>query len=226
MSKVLAFTQATKLVSPSIDGGLPDGMLLQLWIRRTGDAASQTIVELAGAKTRIVLGTGDRADVLRFSVITGKSGPELTIPGGLPLDRWVQVRAGIGPEGKGWIRVNGMAYAEGPCPRPARSRAPSRSAASPASWPRWWCGSTRSRTTSRGTRRRSAPRSCGPTTRSSRPSPTPAASATPARTSASTSATSPAPAPWRPCDTRRRSSTARPPTSTSPRTPPSPTCPL
>ncbi|MCY1065079.1 hypothetical protein OV090_09925 [Nannocystis sp. RBIL2] len=120
MSKVLAFTQAAKLVSPSIDGGLPEGLLLQLWIRRTGDAASQTIVELAGAKTRIVLGTGDRADVLRFSVITGKSGPELTIPGGLPRDRWVQVRAGIGPEGKGWIRVNGMAYAEGPLPAPGK----------------------------------------------------------------------------------------------------------
>lgn len=118
MSKVLAFTQAAKLVSPPVDGGFPEGLLLQLWIRRTGDAASQTIVELAGAKTRIVLGTGDRPDVLRFSVITGKSGPELTIPGGLPRDRWVQVRAGIDPKGKGWIRINGAIYVEGPLAAP------------------------------------------------------------------------------------------------------------
>lgn len=116
MPKVLAFTQAAKLVSPSIDGGFPEGLLLQLWIRRTGDAASQTIVELAGSKSRIVLATDDRGD-LRFAVIGGKPAA-LTIPGGLPLERWVQVRAGIGPEGKAWLNVHGMAYTDGSLPAP------------------------------------------------------------------------------------------------------------
>ncbi|WAS92615.1 LamG domain-containing protein [Nannocystis punicea] len=114
MPKVLAFSNSShKLTGPALDGGLPEGLVLQLWVRRTGAAVRQPIVALAAGSSRIVLGTGDRAETLSLAVIDGGKTQEVTVPGGLPEDRWVQVRAVMTAAGVGELHVLGMKLASG-----------------------------------------------------------------------------------------------------------------
>jgi hypothetical protein len=119
MIEALRFPPASpKLVAPPISAGLPNGLVLQLWIRRNADATRQPIVELAAANSRIVLGTGDRFDVLSLSVIAGGKTTEIIVPGALPMQRWVQVRATVTPTGTAELDVLGMKLARGMLPLP------------------------------------------------------------------------------------------------------------
>ena len=114
MIEALRFQQASpKLVAPPIAEGFPNGLVVQLWIRRTGDTTRQPIVELAGATSRIVLGTGARPDVLSLAVITNGVTTEISAPGALPIARWVQVRAILRPDGTAELDVLGMTLARG-----------------------------------------------------------------------------------------------------------------
>jgi hypothetical protein len=114
MIEALRFPPASpKLVAPPISAGVPNGLVLQLWIRRTADATRQPIVELAGANSRIVLGTGDRVDVLSLAMIVDGKTTEISVPGALPMQRWVQVRATVRPNGAAELDVLGMKLAQG-----------------------------------------------------------------------------------------------------------------
>lgn len=119
MIEALRFQQATPpLVAPPISDGLPKGLVLQLWIRRTGDITGQPIVELTGTTSRIMLRTGTRADVLSLAVLADGKTTEISAPGALPIARWVQVRATIAANGTAKLDVLGMRLAEGTLPAP------------------------------------------------------------------------------------------------------------
>lgn len=113
MIEALRFAQASpKLIAPPIAEGLPNGLVLQLWIRRTGDTTRQPIVELAGATSQIVLRTGDRPDVLSLALIANGKTTEISAPGALPIARWVQVRATVKPDGSAELDVLGIKLAQ------------------------------------------------------------------------------------------------------------------
>jgi hypothetical protein len=117
MIEALRFQQTSpKLVAPPISGGLPKGLVLQLWIRRTGDSTRQPIVELAGDSSRLVLGTGARPDVLSLALTANGTTTEITAPGPLSIARWVQVRAVVGTDGTATLEVLGMKLAQGKLP--------------------------------------------------------------------------------------------------------------
>lgn len=119
MIEALRFPQSSpKLVAPPISAGLPNGLVLQLWIRRTLDQTRQSIVELSGATSRIVLGTGARPDVLSLAVVAGDKITEISVAGAMPMARWVQVRAIVDPDGTAELRVLGMTLAHGKLPAP------------------------------------------------------------------------------------------------------------
>lgn len=113
MPKVLAFTESShKLVAPTIAGGLPEGLVLQLWVRRTGAGTRLQIVELAAGADKIVLGSGERPDVLSFAVTQNGKTQELAAWGGLPEDRWVLVCAKLHTNGWATLAVNGVTAAQ------------------------------------------------------------------------------------------------------------------
>jgi len=113
MTDVLAFAAASPtLTAPTIDEGLPDGFVIQVWIRRTGGEKSQPIVTIAGSKTKMVLGTGERGDVLSFGV-AGDAKSTMTAAGALPIERWVPVRLVVKGDGDASISVLGRQVAAG-----------------------------------------------------------------------------------------------------------------
>ncbi len=119
MIEALRFQQTSpKFIAPPISAGLPKGLVLQLWIRRTGDLERTPIVELAGVNSRIVLGTGNRFDVLSLSLIADGKTTEISVPGALPIARWVQVRATVASDGTAELHVLGMKLAQGKLPSP------------------------------------------------------------------------------------------------------------
>jgi hypothetical protein len=115
MIEALSFQQASPKLVPqqAISAGIPNGAVLQLWIRRNADQKRTPIVELAGADSRIVLGTGDRPDILSLAMIAGGKTTEITVPGALPMQRWVQVRAVVRTNGAAELHVLGMKLASG-----------------------------------------------------------------------------------------------------------------
>lgn len=99
MIKTLNFSAQTSIIQlPSITAGIPanHGIQLKLWIRRTGTAARQRIVELGNDSGRLILGTGDQQGSLRLTVVQGTTRNEIVTLAALPIGRWVQVTASLG----------------------------------------------------------------------------------------------------------------------------------
>jgi hypothetical protein len=105
---------------PPIVGGYASGLRFQLWVRRTGTAARQRIIELGnGAGTRLVLETGDLPDSLTLGVERDGAGrTEITALGALPQNRWVQVTAVVPASGNAWLALFSTQAACGPISLP------------------------------------------------------------------------------------------------------------
>lgn len=95
MLTTLSFSASTPpIVLPAIIGGPGNGIQVQLWIKRSGGAVRQRIIELSpDGGPHLVLGTGDQADSLTLGIEQGTSRAELVALGALPVGHWVQITA-------------------------------------------------------------------------------------------------------------------------------------
>lgn len=114
MPNVLLFTEAAHvLTTPEMKEGLTKGLVLKLWVRRIGDALRSPIVAFVGADSRVVLGTGERGDVLTFGLETAGRLQQISAPGALPMARWVEVEATLQVDGRASLTVAGIPLASG-----------------------------------------------------------------------------------------------------------------
>lgn len=93
----LAFTETSPPIQlPQIAEGLGAGILINVWVRRTGTGVRQRILDLATADgTHLYVGTGDQADSLTLGVERGTARKEVVALGALPQNRWVKVTARV-----------------------------------------------------------------------------------------------------------------------------------
>lgn len=111
----LIFNSQTNIIQlPTLSPGFKSGIQLQIWVRRSGDALRQRIVELGTeAGCRVVLGTGDQPDTLVLAVEDGTNRKEISVLGALPNGRWVQVTASAAAFGVGSILLFGTRITQG-----------------------------------------------------------------------------------------------------------------
>lgn len=124
MIHTLAFTATSHPIKlPAITSGFGRGMLIKVWIRRSGAGGRQRVVDLVtSAGVHVVLGSGDREDSLSIGIEDGTDRKEVVALGAMPLNRWVRVTAKIMDEGGGngsaTLSVFGIELAEGPTGAP------------------------------------------------------------------------------------------------------------
>lgn len=100
MIRALEFTATTHPIQlPSMTEGFGSGILINVWVRRTGTGVRQRIVDMTtAAGVHLFLGTGDQADTLTVGIEDATHRQEVVALGALPLNRWVKVMAKVFPE--------------------------------------------------------------------------------------------------------------------------------
>ena len=95
MISTLVFSPTSRPIKlPAVTEGFGNGILLTVWVRRTGSGSRQRIVDLGtAAGLHLVLGTGDQDDSLAIGIEQGTDRKEVVAEGALPLNRWVKVTA-------------------------------------------------------------------------------------------------------------------------------------
>jgi len=107
MISTLTFTATSHPIQlPPISEGLGAGILINVWVCRTGRGGRQRILDLVTANgTHLFVGTGGPEDSLTVGIQQGTMRREVLALGVLPLNRWVKVSARVWPELGGFARL-------------------------------------------------------------------------------------------------------------------------
>ena len=95
MITALSFSSAThKIKLPPMSEGIGNGIIVTVWVRRTGTGSRQRIIQFGTAASEyFVLGTGDNPSDLAIGIERGATRSEMVCEGALPQNRWVKVTA-------------------------------------------------------------------------------------------------------------------------------------